>query len=257
MRRTSTDVRVSDSDSPTTRRTPRRRSSSCSAAPISIPLSVAMTASISSGFTSTSRALEPSLGPTTPRLSMMSIRRPALAKPTRSLRCSIEVEPNWVETTSSMAWMTSSMSSPMSSSISRLDAAGAVTSSTVRRLELGLAVLDDLVDLGLGDPGTLHADGLARSHRQEQSVTLTDELLGAGLVEDDAAVGDRGRGERQPRRHVGLDQAGHDVDRGPLGGEHQVDAGGTGELGDADDASSTSRGATIIRSASSSTTTRR
>ena len=28
--------------------------------------------------------------------------RPAFAKPTRSLRCSIEVEPNWVETMSSV-----------------------------------------------------------------------------------------------------------------------------------------------------------
>ena len=63
---------------------------------------VAITASISSGLTSTSRAFEPSLGPTTPRLSRMSISRPALAKPTRSLRCSIEVEPNCVETTSSI-----------------------------------------------------------------------------------------------------------------------------------------------------------
>ena len=34
----------------------------------------------------------------------MSISRPALAKPTRSLRCSIEVEPNCVVTTSSTAW---------------------------------------------------------------------------------------------------------------------------------------------------------
>ena len=84
---------------------------------------------VSSGLTSTSRALEPSLGPTTPRLSRMSIRRPALAKPTRSLRWSIEVEPNCVETTSSMACTTRSRSSPMSSSRSRLAAAGAVTSS--------------------------------------------------------------------------------------------------------------------------------
>ena len=30
-----------------------------------------------------------------PRVSIRSISRPALAKPTRSLRCSIEVEPNW------------------------------------------------------------------------------------------------------------------------------------------------------------------
>ena len=59
----------------------------------------------------------------------------------------------------------------------------------VRRLQLRLAVLDDLVHLGLGDPGPLHAHGLARSHRQEEPVTLADQLLGARLVEDDPAVG--------------------------------------------------------------------
>ena len=37
-----------------------------------------------------------------PRDSSRSISRPALAKPTRSLRCSIEVEPNCVVTTSSV-----------------------------------------------------------------------------------------------------------------------------------------------------------
>ena len=35
--------------------------------------------------------------------------------------------------------------------------------------------------------------------------------------------------------HVGLDQAGHDVDAGPLRGEHQVDAHGARLLGDLDD----------------------
>ena len=71
----------------------------------------------SSGRTSTSRALEPSLGPTMPRDSSRSMRRPALAKPTRSLRWSIEVEPNCVVTTSSVACSSTSRSSPMSSSI--------------------------------------------------------------------------------------------------------------------------------------------
>ena len=46
------------------------------------------------------------------------MRRPARANPTRSLRWSIEVEPNCDETTSSMAWISTSRSSPISSSIS-------------------------------------------------------------------------------------------------------------------------------------------
>jgi hypothetical protein len=43
-------------------------------------------------------------GPTTPRCSRMSISRPARAKPTLSLRWSIDVDPSWDRTISSMAW---------------------------------------------------------------------------------------------------------------------------------------------------------
>lgn len=52
------------------------------------------TSASSSGLISTSRALDPSDGPTMPRVSIRSISRPALAKPTRSLRCSMLVEPS-------------------------------------------------------------------------------------------------------------------------------------------------------------------
>src|SRR4051812_9051361 len=70
----------------------------------------------------------------------------------------------------------------------------------VAGLQLLLAVLDDHVDLGLGDPGTLHPDRLRGTHRQEEAVALPDQLLRTGLVEDHPAVGEaRGR-ERQPRR---------------------------------------------------------
>ena len=79
------------------------------------PRRLSMTTSSSSALTSTSRGLEPSEGPTTPRVSRMSISRPALAKPTRSLRWSIEVEPSCRVTTSSTACSTRSRSSPMSS----------------------------------------------------------------------------------------------------------------------------------------------
>ena len=206
--------------------------------------------------TRTSRALDPSDGPTIPRDSSRSISRPALANPTRSLRWSIDVDPNWVVTTSSVACSSRSRSSPMSSSTCFF---GATTDDVlaVVRLELLRDALDDRVDLGLRDPGTLDADRLARAHRQEQRVTLTDELLGARLVQDDPGVGQRRRRERHPRRHVGLDQTGHDVDRGPLGREDQVDPGRPGELGDPDDGLLDVARATIMRSASSSTMTSR
>src|SRR6185369_11133498 len=85
--------------------------------------------SSSSGLTSTSRAFEPSDGPTMPRLSIRSISRPALANPTRSLRCSIEVDPNCDVTTSSIAWTRRSRSSPMSSSVFFLVSAAGVSTS--------------------------------------------------------------------------------------------------------------------------------
>src|ERR1022692_4348056 len=83
----------------------RRTSTGWAAAPqlADPPRSEAMSPGSSSGLTSTSMALDPSLGPTTPRLSSRSISRPAFAQPTRSLRWSIEVEPNWVLTMSSAA----------------------------------------------------------------------------------------------------------------------------------------------------------
>ncbi|CAB4870130.1 unannotated protein [freshwater metagenome] len=82
----------------------------------SSPRSFARTDPSWSADTSTSRALDPSLGPTMLRDSMRSIKRPALAKPTRNLRCSIDVDPNWLDTTSSTACNNTSRSSPMSAS---------------------------------------------------------------------------------------------------------------------------------------------
>ena len=82
----------------------------------------------------------------------------------------------------------------------------------------------------------LDALGDARRGRAEQQhVALADEALGAGLVEDDPAVGEARHGEGEAGRDVGLDDAGDDVDRRALGGDHQVDADGAGHLGDAAD----------------------
>ena len=167
---------------------------------------------------------------------MRSISRPALAKPTRSLRWSIDVDPNWVVTTSSAAWHSRSRSSPISSSISFFCCVPHGDVVAVGGLPAGpCSAATTALDLVLGDERALHPDRLARAHRQEQPVALADQLLGARLVEDDPAVGERRGGEGEPRRHVRLDQPGDDVDAGPLGGEHQVDAGRARELGDAHD----------------------
>ena len=68
-----------------------------------LPLHGRQCPSSSSGVIRTLRAFDPSEGPTTPRRSMRSISRPARANPTRSLRCSIEVDPSCERTTRSMA----------------------------------------------------------------------------------------------------------------------------------------------------------
>src|SRR5215469_3388133 len=105
----------------------------------------------------------------------------------------------------------------------------------ISRLGLLLTVRDDLANLLLGDKSVLQPDRLARAHRQEKRVTLTDKLLGTGLVKNDPAIGKARSREREPRWDIGLNQAGDHIDTRPLGREHKVDARGAGELGNADD----------------------
>src|SRR3954451_4598897 len=78
-----------------------------------LPQAFCVISSSSSTLISTTLALEPSDGPTTPRRSRRSMSRPARAKPTRSLRCSMLVEPMPARTTRSIA--SPSRSSPSSS----------------------------------------------------------------------------------------------------------------------------------------------
>ena len=94
---------------------------------------------------------------------------------------------------------------------------------------------DDLLDLLVGDEGAVHAgDAPAAGHVEH--VALAEQLLGAHLAEDGAAVDLRGDLEGDAGREVRLDRAGDDVDRGALGRHDQVDAGGAGHLGEALDA---------------------
>ena len=122
-----------------------------------------------------------------------------------------------------------------STSVRSLVGLGGGDALGVLGLGLVLACADDRVDLVVGDERALQPDRLVGAHRDEQPVAHADQLLGALLVEDDPAVGQRRRGERQPGRHVGLDQPGDHVDRRPLGGQHEVDACGARLLGDPHD----------------------
>ena len=90
-------------------------------------------------------------------------------------------------------------------------------------------------DLVLGDEGALDPLQLRAAGAAEEHVPLTQQGLGPALVEDHPGIGLRGDGEGDPGRDVDLDRAGDDVGRGPLRREHEVDAGGAGLLGEADD----------------------
>ena len=63
------------------------------------------------------------------------------------------------------------------------------------------------------------------ARRQVQHIAMTQQLLSTHLVQDGARIHTRGDLESHPRRNVGLDQAGNDIHRRPLGGQHQVNSG--------------------------------
>src|SRR5688500_2023778 len=98
-----------------------------------------------------------------------------------------------------------------------------------------LQMLDHLVDLVIGDESAVHALRYSAARRQVEHVAHAEQRLGARLVEDGARVDLGGDLERDARRDVGFDQAGDHVDRRPLRGEHQVDAGGARLAGEAGD----------------------
>ena len=127
----------------------------------------------------------------------------------------------------------------------------------VLRLALGAHELHGLANLGFGHPRALHTNRLGGTHRQEQRIALTNQRLGTDRVKNDSRIGGGRGGERQSGWNVGLDQTGDHV--------HGRDAAvASTRCTPAARASwvmrwmelSTSFLATIIRSAISSTTTR-
>ena len=88
---------------------------------------------------------------------------------------------------------------------------------------------DDLLDLGVGDEGAVHA-GDAAAARHVEHVALAEQLLGALLAEDGAAVDLARHLERDAGREIRLDRAGDDVDRGALRRHDEMDAGGARHL---------------------------
>ena len=86
-----------------------------------------------------------------------------------------------------------------------------------------------LLDLGVRDERPVHAGNPPAAGHVEH-VALAQQLLGAHLAQDGAAVDLRGHLEGDAGREIGLDRAGDDVDRRALRRHDQMDAGGARHL---------------------------
>src|SRR5690606_36134105 len=93
----------------------------------------------------------------------------------------------------------------------------------VFRGALAAPVLGDAFDFLVADERPVHAAQRAGA-RLVEHVALAQQLLGALLAQDRAAVDAARHVEADPGRQVGLDDAGDDVDRRPLRRHDQVDA---------------------------------
>ena len=102
-------------------------------------------------------------------------------------------------------------------------------------LALRLPEFGDGGDLLFGYEWRVDALHAAGAGRQVEHVAFAEQAFGAVGVDDGARVDLGGEAEAHARGHVGLDEAGDDVDRWALRGEHQVDADGAGHLREAGD----------------------
>ena len=91
---------------------------------------------------------------------------------------------------------------------------------------------DDLLDLVVGHERPVDARD-APAARHVEHVALAEQLLGALLAENGAAVDLARDLERDAGREIGLDRAGDDVDRGALRRHDEMDAGGARHLREA------------------------
>ena len=111
----------------------------------------------------------------------------------------------------------------------------------ILRHALRLEMADYLFHLFVGHERPVHtADAAAAGHVEH--VTLAQELFGALLAQNRAAVDLRGDLERDAGRKICLDRAGDDVDRRPLRRQDDMQTGGTRHLRDARDRARGARG---------------
>ena len=96
-------------------------------------------------------------------------------------------------------------------------------------------MLDDRANLGFLDPAALHTIGRRRRRAEHEQVTLANQPFSTGLIKNHSRVGETRNSERQAGGHIGFDDAGDDVDRRALGGDHKVNADRAGHLSDTGD----------------------
>lgn len=153
----------------------------------------------------------------------------------------MEVEPSPAATTASAASQISGSSESSAADAAPDDEPDPGRNLLAQYLEmvlggtLRLEMLDGRGNFLLAHEAALDALGLAPLGFGEEHVAVAHELLGTGLVEDDARVYVGGDEQPDAVGDVRLDHARDDVARGALGCDDEVDAGGTCELGDAHD----------------------
>jgi len=146
------------------------------------------------------RGLEPSDGPTTPRLSRRSMSRPARAKPTRSLRWSIEVEPSCDRTTNSSARGRNSSSSSLDSPAGPARRGLlALHTCDVTRAALPAPVGDDGLDLVLTHHGPWIRRGTLEDAVSNRRSPRPTSRSAPGWSRMTRAVGERRDRECEPR----------------------------------------------------------
>ena len=82
----------------------------------------------------------------------------------------------------------------------------------------------------------MDADEAGGAGWAEEHVAAAEQVLRAHFVENGPRIDAGDDAEADAGGEVGLDETGDDVDGGPLGGEHQVDADGAGHLRETGDA---------------------
>ena len=103
------------------------------------------------------------------------------------------------------------------------------------RLHLGLPKGHQAHQLLIGYKAALDARQFGGIRSHIEGIAATEKLFGTGNVQDDARVDLGGHSKADARRKVRLDEARHDIHRGPLRGDDQMNSCGASHLRQAAD----------------------